>query len=100
MKPRVGCHASQALLATCPQILDKGYVDTPGTQKLQNADEAPEDAFRCLVGAEIWVLVVGDCLLRKEQQNPALKVAFWSVLVKDVAIVEPSGGTMALSPVR
>jgi carbamoyltransferase len=26
----------------------------------------PEYAFRCLVGAEIWVLVVGDCLLRKE----------------------------------
>ena len=32
----------------------------------------PEDAFRCLMGTEIEVLVVGNCFLRKERQDPAL----------------------------
>ncbi len=33
----------------------------------------PEDAFRCYMGTEIDVLAIGNCLLRKEAQNPALK---------------------------
>lgn len=33
----------------------------------------PEDAFRCFMGTDIEVLAVGDCLLRKERQNPALR---------------------------
>jgi carbamoyltransferase len=33
----------------------------------------PEDAFRCFMGTEIEVLAVGNCYLRKEQQNPALR---------------------------
>jgi len=33
----------------------------------------PEDAFRCFMGTEIDVLVVGNCFMVKEQQNPALK---------------------------
>jgi len=33
----------------------------------------PEDAFRCFMGTEIEVLVAGDCFLRKEAQDPALK---------------------------
>jgi carbamoyltransferase len=33
----------------------------------------PEDAFRCFMGTEIDVLVVGNCFLVKEAQNPALK---------------------------
>ncbi len=32
----------------------------------------PEDAFNCLMGTEIELLVVGNCLVRKEDQNPAL----------------------------
>ena len=32
----------------------------------------PEDAFRCFMGTGIEVLAIGDCLLRKEQQDPAL----------------------------
>lgn len=32
----------------------------------------PEDAFRCFMGTEIDVLVVGNCLLRKHEQDPAL----------------------------
>ena len=36
----------------------------------------PEDAFRCFMGTEIEVLVVGNCFLRKEDQDPALKVDY------------------------
>jgi len=36
----------------------------------------PEDAFRCLMGTEIEVLVVGNCFLRKEVQDPALKLDY------------------------
>ena len=31
----------------------------------------PEDAFRCLMGSEIEVLVVGNCYLEKARQNPS-----------------------------
>jgi carbamoyltransferase len=34
---------------------------------------SPEDAFRCFMGTEIETLAVGNCFLRKEVQNPALK---------------------------
>ena len=33
----------------------------------------PEDAFRCFMGTEIETLVVGNCLLEKDAQDPALK---------------------------
>jgi carbamoyltransferase len=36
----------------------------------------PEDAFRCFMGTEIEVLVVGNCYLRKEEQDPALKLDY------------------------
>jgi len=36
----------------------------------------PEDAFRCFMGSEIDVLVVGNCFLRKEDQNPALRLDY------------------------
>ena len=32
----------------------------------------PEDAFRCFMGTELDVLVVGNCVLRKEQQDKTL----------------------------
>lgn len=37
---------------------------------------SPEDAFRCFMGTEIEVLVVGKCYLRKEDQDPALKLNY------------------------
>src|SRR5437868_160299 len=37
---------------------------------------SPEDAFRCFMGSEIEVLVAGDCFLRKERQDPALKLDY------------------------
>jgi carbamoyltransferase len=36
----------------------------------------PEDAFRCFMGTEIELLAVGNCLLRKEDQDPALKLNY------------------------
>ena len=34
---------------------------------------SPEDAFRCFMGTEIETLAVGNCFLRKQDQDPALK---------------------------
>jgi carbamoyltransferase len=34
---------------------------------------SPEDAFRCFMGTELDVLAVGNCYLRKDRQDPALK---------------------------
>jgi len=36
----------------------------------------PEDAFRCLMGSEIDLLAIGNCLVRKERQNPALRLDY------------------------
>jgi carbamoyltransferase len=36
----------------------------------------PEDAFRCLMGTEIEVLVIANCFLRKEDQDPSLKLDY------------------------
>jgi carbamoyltransferase len=36
----------------------------------------PEDAFRCFMGNEIGLLVVGNCMLRKSEQDAALKVVY------------------------
>jgi carbamoyltransferase len=34
---------------------------------------SPEDAFRCFMGTEVETLAVGNCFLRKQHQDPALK---------------------------
>jgi carbamoyltransferase len=36
----------------------------------------PEDAFRCLMGTEMELLVVGNAILKKEDQDPALKLDY------------------------
>jgi len=33
----------------------------------------PEDAFRCFMGTDIEVLAIGNCFMRKQDQDPALK---------------------------
>jgi carbamoyltransferase len=38
----------------------------------------PEDAFRCFMGTEIEILSVGNCFLRKEEQNPNLRLDYKS----------------------
>lgn len=36
----------------------------------------PEDAFRCFMGSEIDILAIENCLLQKEDQDPALKLDY------------------------
>jgi carbamoyltransferase len=36
----------------------------------------PEDAFRCFMGTEIELLAIGNCLLRKEDQDTALRLDY------------------------
>jgi carbamoyltransferase len=51
----------------CPVL-----VNTSFNVRGEPIAHTPEDAFRCLMGTEIEMLVVGDCVLRKERQNPHL----------------------------
>jgi carbamoyltransferase len=43
----------------------------------------PEDAFRCFMGNELDLLVIGNCVLRKSEQNPALKQDYSSAFELD-----------------
>jgi len=43
----------------------------------------PEDAFRCFMGNELDLLVAGRCVLRKAEQNPALKQDYSSAFELD-----------------
>jgi carbamoyltransferase len=43
----------------------------------------PEDAFRCLMGTEIEMLIIGRCVLRKHTQNPNLKLDYRNVFDPD-----------------
>ena len=36
----------------------------------------PEDAFRCFMGNELDLLAVGNCVLHKSEQDPALKLDY------------------------
>jgi carbamoyltransferase len=38
----------------------------------------PEDAFHCLMGTEMDLLVVGNCVVKKQEQDPALKKDYTS----------------------
>lgn len=55
-------------LTGCPVI-----VNTSFNVRGEPIVGSPEDAFRCFMGTEIEVLVVGNCYLRKDAQNPDLK---------------------------
>ncbi len=43
----------------------------------------PEDAFRCFMGTEIEALAIGNCFLRKEQQDPGLRRDYKSTIDPD-----------------
>jgi carbamoyltransferase len=43
----------------------------------------PEDAFRCFMGSEIELLVVGNCMLRKADQDPALRADYQNMFEPD-----------------
>ena len=55
-------------LAGCPVL-----VNTSFNVRGEPIVCTPEDAFHCLMGTEIEFLAVGNCILRKEDQNAALQ---------------------------
>jgi len=44
---------------------------------------SPEDAFRCFMGTDIELLVAGNCIARKEDQDPALRVDYKGMFEPD-----------------
>ena len=60
-----------AQLTGCPVL-----VNTSFNVRSEPIVCTPEDAFRCFMGTEIDMLVVGNCVLRKEQQDPGLKINY------------------------
>ncbi len=55
-------------LTGCPVI-----VNTSFNIRGEPIVESPEDAFRCFMGTELDALAVGNCFLRKPDQDPSLK---------------------------
>jgi carbamoyltransferase len=57
----------------CPVI-----VNTSFNVRGEPIVSSPEDAFRCFMGTEIEALAIGNCFLRKEDQDTALRVNYSS----------------------
>ena len=57
---------------TCCPIL----VNTSFNVRGEPIVSTPEDAFRCFMGTKLDVLVVGNCFLKKEDQDPSLKLNY------------------------
>lgn len=55
----------------CPVV-----VNTSFNVRGEPIVNTPEDSFRCFMGSEIEVLVCGNCYLKKEDQDPALKLDY------------------------
>lgn len=55
-------------LTGCPMV-----VNTSFNVRGEPIVLSPEDAFRCFMGCELDVLVVGDCFLEKQHQDLALR---------------------------
>ena len=58
-------------LTGCPVV-----VNTSFNVRGEPIVGSPEDAFRCFMATEIEALAIGKCLLRKERQDPALKLDY------------------------
>jgi carbamoyltransferase len=56
---------------SCPVIINTSF-----NVRGEPIVHTPEDAFRCFMGSEIERLAVGNCFLRKEAQNPNLKLDY------------------------
>ena len=68
--PRADLRASRSCTG-CPVL-----VNTSFNVRGEPIVCTPEDAFRCFMGTEIEVLAVGNCLLRKEDQDPASSIDY------------------------
>ncbi len=58
-------------LTGCPVLINTSF-----NVRGEPIVNTPEDAFRCFMGSEIEFLAVGNCILRKDQQNPELKLDY------------------------
>ncbi len=58
-------------LTGCPVL-----VNTSFNVRSEPNDCTPEETFRCFMGTEIDMLVVGNSVLRKEDQDASLKVGY------------------------
>jgi carbamoyltransferase len=65
-------------LTGCPVV-----VNTSFNVRGEPIVASPEDAFRCFMGTEIETLAIGDCYLRKEIQDPALKLDYKNTFEMD-----------------
>lgn len=55
----------------CPVV-----VNTSFNVRGEPIVNTPHDAFKCFMGTDIEVLVIGNCFLRKDAQDPALAVSY------------------------
>ena len=58
-------------LTGCPVL-----VNTSFNVRGEPIVNLPEEAFQCFMGTGIEVLVIGNCYLKKERQNPDLLVNY------------------------
>lgn len=58
-------------LTGCPVLINTSF-----NVRGEPIVNTPEDAFRCFMGSEIEYLAVGNCVLVKERQDPALKLDY------------------------
>jgi carbamoyltransferase len=65
-------------LTGCPVL-----VNTSFNVRGEPIVNTPEDAFRCFMGSEIDLLVAGNCILRKQDQDPALKLDYTNAFEPD-----------------
>ena len=54
-------------LTACPVIINTSF-----NIRGEPIVNTPKDAFRCFMGTEMDILVIGNCILKKEEQDPAL----------------------------
>jgi carbamoyltransferase len=66
------------VLTGCPML-----VNTSFNVRGEPIVCTPEDAFRCFMGNELDLLVIGQCVMRKAEQNPDLKQDYSSAFELD-----------------
>jgi carbamoyltransferase len=66
-----------ALISAFKQLTGCGVlVNTSFNVRGEPIVWTPEQAFRCFMGSDIEVLAVGNCYLRKEEQDPVLRIDY------------------------
>jgi carbamoyltransferase len=65
-------------LTGCPVL-----VNTSFNVRGEPIVATPDDAFRCFMGTEIDLLAAGNCVVRKEEQDPALRRDYRSAFAPD-----------------